>query len=240
MSTPHIHAKKGDFAKTVLFPGDPLRAKYIAENFLSNIKEVTNVRNILGYTGSYKGKEVSVMASGMGIPSCSIYAVELITKFEVENLIRIGTAGGLPSSNLKLNDVVIALGACTDSNVNRIRFNDFDFAATCSFKLLHKAYHIAKENNIDAKVGNCFTSDYFYSSNPERYNVLNKLGVLCVEMEAAGLYGVAHEYKANALAILTISDLIGKPELNEQLTTQERQTGLNTMITLALDCAIKL
>lgn len=237
MSTSHINAKKGDFAKTVLFPGDPLRAKYIANNFLSNPKEVTNVRNVLGYTGTYNGTSISVMASGMGIPSCSIYATELINNFGVENIIRIGTAGGLPKSNLKLNDIVLAMGACTDSNVNRIRFNDFDFAAVCDFNILHTAYMLANEKNIKVKVGNCFTSDYFYTSNPERYKVLSKLGVLCIEMEAAGLYGVAYEHKANAIAILTITDII---ESEEKLTSIERETGLNNMVELSLETAIKL
>lgn len=237
MATSHIKAEKGDFAKTVLFPGDPLRAKYIANNFLSNVKEVTNIRNVLGYTGTYNEKSISIMASGMGIPSCSIYATELINSFGVENIIRIGTAGGIPKSNLRLNDIVLAMGACTDSNVNRIRFNDFDFAAVCDFNILHTAYMLAKEKNIDVKVGNCFTSDYFYTANPERYSVLSTLGVLCIEMEAAGLYGVAHEHKANAMAILTITDLL---DSEEKLTSKEREIGLNTMIELSLDTAVKL
>lgn len=240
MSTPHIKANNGDFAETVVFPGDPLRAKYIAENFFTDAKLVTSVRNTLGYTGVYKGKRLSVMSSGMGIPSASIYATELITKFGVKNLIRLGTAGGLVSANVQLNDIVIALGACTDSNANRIRFNDFDFAATCNYHLLQTVVDTANSSKIKYTVGNVFTSDFFYPSNPQRYEVVSKLGVLCLDMETAGLYGLAHEYKAKAIAIYTISDMVGNSKHTAQLTPEEREQGLNTMITLGLDSAIKL
>ncbi|MGV3278787.1 purine-nucleoside phosphorylase [Rickettsiales bacterium LUAb2] len=240
MTTPHINAKANDFAETVLLPGDPLRAKYVAENFLENITQVNSIRNVLGYTGTYKGKKVSVMATGMGIPSCSIYATELIKFYGVKNLIRIGTAGAYPDSGSNLSDVIIASGACTDSRVNRLRFNDFDFAAIANFDLVNAAFNTAKQTNVAVKIGNCFTSDYFYT--PKQLNmkeILNNMGVLCVEMEAAGLYGVAFEHKAKALAILTISDIIGGSE-DQILTAEQRQTGLNKMITLALDTAISL
>ncbi len=230
MPTPHISAQKGDFAKTVLFPGDPLRAKFIAENFLDNAKEVTSVRNVLGYTGTYKGKKVSVIASGMGIPSCSIYAKELITEYGVKNIIRVGTAGGLKGS--KINDIILAIGASTDSNVNRQRLNGFDFSATANFDLLSKAHQASKKLNINVKVGNCFSADLFYVPDMKVFDIIENMNIACVEMEAAGLYGVAAEYNANALAILTISDHI---RTGESLTSQERQTTLKDMINIALE-----
>lgn len=246
MSTPHNAAKKGEFAETVIFPGDPLRAKSIAENFLEDAKLLTSVRNIYAYTGMYKGHKLSVMASGMGIPSASIYATELIKDFGVKNILRVGTSGGFRQSGIKMRDIIIAQGACTDSAVNRTRFANFDFAATADFKLLYTAYQTAQEHNIDVKVGNCFTSDYFYDPEQalERYAVVPKMGVLCSDMETAGLYGVAHEYKARALAMFTVSDMIetepsdGTAEPN--LTWEERQNQLNKMITLSLETAIKL
>lgn len=237
MTTAHINAKSGDFAKTILLPGDPLRAKYIADNFLEDVKQVNSVRNMFGFTGMYKGKEISTMGTGMGIPSCSIYTKELITEYNVENLIRVGTAGAFADSGLELKDVVLASGACTDSNVNRLRFHNLDYAATASFSLLHKAYHIAKKAEIKTVVGNCFSSDYFYHPLADKTEeVIKKMKVLCIEMEAAGLYGTATEYGANALAILSISDIIG--DKKQELTAEERQNSLNTMITLALDTAI--
>ncbi len=231
MATPHINAKDNAFAETVLFPGDPLRAKFIAETFLENTVEITNVRNILGFTGEYQGKKVSVMGSGMGIPSCSIYAKELITEYGVKNIIRIGSAGGLEGT--KLREVVIANGASTDSNVNRQRLAGFDFAAISSFDLTLKAYNAAKENNIPVKVGQCFSADLFYSPNFEAFTLMEKMKILCVEMEAAGLYGVAAEFGANALAILTISDHI---RTGEALPSSERQTTFTDMMKIALSC----
>ena len=230
MATPHINAKLGDFASTVLFPGDPLRAKYIADNFLKNVKEVTNIRNMLGFTGEYNHKQISVMGSGMGIPSCSIYAKELITEYKVQNIIRIGTAGGLKTA--KLNDIVLVQGASTDSNVNRSRLKGFDYSATSSFKLLLSAYNAAIKKNIPITVGNCFSSDYFYNPLTDLIDYLDKMQILCIEMEAAGLFGVAAEYNANALAILTISDEI---RTHKSISAEERQTKLNNMIEIALN-----
>lgn len=231
MPTPHINANNGAFAETVLLPGDPLRAKFIAETFLENAEQVTDVRNMLGFTGTYKGKKVSVMGSGMGIPSCSIYAKELITEYGVKNIIRIGSAGGLQGTQLR--DVIIANGASTDSMVNRQRLAGFDFAATANFDLTLKAYNAAKEHNIPAKIGQCFSADLFYTPNFEAFALMEKMKILCVEMEAAGLYGVCAEYGANALALLTISDHI---RTGEALPSSERQTTFTDMMKIALSC----
>lgn len=229
--TPHINANKNDFADTVLLPGDPLRAKYIANNFLKDAKEITNVRNMLGFTGEYNGKKVSVMGSGMGIPSCSIYAKELITEYNVKNLIRVGSCGAI-SKQIKVLDVIIAMGASTDSSVNRARFNGFDFAAIADYTLLSNLVASAKNINIDTKIGNIFSADLFYTPNPEIFDTLEKYNILGVEMEAAGLYGVAAEYGARAATILTVSDHI---RTGETTTPKERETSFNNMINIALD-----
>ncbi len=231
MATPHINAPAGAFAETVLFPGDPLRAKYIAETFLENVEQVTDVRNMLGFTGTYKGKKVSVMGSGMGIPSCSIYAKELITEYGVKNLIRVGSCGAI-STDVKVRDVIVAMGACTDSKVNRIRFKDNDFAAIADFGLLRNVVDAAAKAQIPVRIGNVFSADLFYTPAPEMFDVMEKMGILGVEMEAAGLYGVAHEYGANALCVVTVSDHI---RTGEATTAEERQTTFNDMITMTLD-----
>jgi purine-nucleoside phosphorylase len=231
MATPHINAEEGAFAETVLLPGDPLRAKYIAETFLDDVVQVTDVRNMLGFTGSYKGKRVSVMGSGMGIPSCSIYATELITQYAVKNIIRVGSCGSV-NKDIKLLDVVIGMGACTDSKVNRIRFNDHDFAAIASYELLHKAVTSAKAHGVDARVGNIFSADLFYSPEENAFDLYEKYNILGIEMEAAGLYGVAAEYGANALCILTVSDHI---RTGERASVEDRQNSFNDMIIIALD-----
>ena len=185
MATPHINAEMGDFADVVLMPGDPLRAKYIAETFLEDAREVNNVRGMLGFTGTYKGRKISVMGHGMGIPSCSIYTKELITDFGVKKIIRVGSCGAvLP--HVKLRDVVIGMGACTDSKVNRIRFKDHDFAAIADFDMVRNAVDAAKALGIDARVGNLFSADLFYSPDGEMFDVMEKYGILGVEMEAAG------------------------------------------------------
>ena len=231
MATPHINAAAGDFAESILLPGDPLRAKYIAETFLTDVVQVNDVRNMLGFTGMYKGKRVSVMGTGMGVPSISIYAKELITEYGVKNLIRVGSAGAL-SKDVKIRDVIIAMGACTDSQVNRTRFNDKDFAAIADYNLLHNAVTAAKQQGVDAKVGNVFTADLFYSPDEKMFDVVEKMNVLGVEMEAAGLYGVAAEYGANALCVVTISDHI---RTGEATTSEERQLTFNEMIELTLE-----
>ncbi|MBU2704381.1 purine-nucleoside phosphorylase [Zooshikella marina] len=234
MPTPHINAKDGAFADTVLMPGDPLRAKFIAENFLENAELVTDVRNMFGYTGTYKGRRISVMGSGMGIPSISIYAKELITEYNVKNIIRVGSCGAI-HSDINLQDVIIGMGASTDSSVNRIRFKNYDFAALADFGLLQNAYVTAKAKNLPVRVGNIFSADLFYTPDPTSFDAMEKYNVLGVEMEAAGLYGVAAEYGANALAILTVSDHIRR---GEALSAEDRQTTFKNMIELALDSVI--
>lgn len=234
MATAHINAAPGDFAETTLLPGDPLRAKHIAETFLERAEEVTNVRNMLGFTGYYKGHRVSVMGSGMGIPSASIYYKELITEYGVKNLIRIGSCGGL-SRTVKARDVIIALGAGTDSQVNRIRFKGYDFAATCHYELLEKAVKAARNLGIKAKVGNLFTTDLFYSPDVEKLDILEKHGILGVEMEVAGLYGVAAEFGAKTLAVCTVSDHI---RTGEDLDAKERQMSFNEMVEITLESVL--
>lgn len=234
MATPHINAQDNAFAETVLMPGDPLRAKYIAENFLDNPQEVTNVRAMLGFTGTYKGVRVSVMGHGMGIPSCSIYATELIKFYGVKNIIRVGSCGAI-SKDINVRDVVIGMGACTDSKVNRMRFKDHDFAAIADYGLVHNAVTAAKNNNVPVKVGNLFSADLFYSVDPEMFDVMEKYNILGVEMEAAGIYGVAAEFGAKALTICTVSDHI---RTGVSLSSDERQVSFNEMITVALDSVL--
>ncbi len=231
MSTPHISANVGDFAETVLMPGDPLRAQYIAENFLDDAVQVTGVRNMYGFTGTYKGKPVSIMGSGMGIPSMSIYARELIVSFGVKNIIRIGTCGGI-GTDIKIRDVIFAQGASTDSNVNRARVRGYDFAAIANFDLLLNGVNAAKELGIEAKVGNVFTTDTFYQADDSFYKDLDKLGMLAVDMETAGLYGVAAEYGANAMALFTVSDHV---ITGEATPSDERQSTFNEMVKIALE-----
>ena len=232
MTTPHIHADVDAFAATVLMPGDPLRAKHIADTFLTDVVCVNTVRNMYGFTGKYQGKPVSVMGSGMGVPSMSIYATELVKFYDVKNIIRIGSCGGLPL-DVKVRDVVIGMGASTDSSVNRNRLAGMDFAAIASFELLEKAVSAARAKNINVKVGNVFTSDLFYNPSETLFDTLEKYGVLAVEMEAAGLYGVAAEYGINALAIFTVSDHI---RTGEALSAELRQTSFNEMVEVALGC----
>lgn len=234
MPTPHISAPEGAFAPTVLLPGDPLRAKYIAETYLDNPEEITAVRAMLGYTGDYKGKKLSVMGHGMGIPSCSIYTKELITDYGVKNLIRVGSCGAV-CDDVHVRDVIIALGASTDSKVNRSRFLGHDFAATADFTLVSALVAAAKAQDIPAKVGNIFSADLFYNPD-ERLNLtLKKYGILGVEMEAAGMFGVAAEYGARAACICTVSDHILRQEYT---TAEQRQTTFNDMMIIALEAAI--
>jgi len=231
MPTPHISAERGDFAPTILLPGDPLRARHIAENFLDDAREVTAVRNMLGYTGSYQGIPVSVMGTGMGIPSASIYATELITEYGVERLIRVGSCGGiLPSVGIR--DVILAIGACTDSGVNRVRYGGNDFAATADFALLRAAAEAAEDKGVEVKVGNVHSADLFYNPDPEAFDRMEAMGVLAVEMEAAGLYGVAAEKGARALSILTVSDHV---RTGEATSSEERQQTFDDMVDIALE-----
>ena len=231
--TPHITAKEGDFARTVLMPGDPLRAKYIAENFLTDAVLVNNVRGVNGYTGMYNGKRVSVMASGMGMPSMGIYSYELFKFYDVDNIIRIGTAGSL-QPDLKIRDLASAMGACTDSNYAAQYELPGTFAPIASFDLLRKAVDQAeKMGNVGYKVGNVASSDVFYSERPTM-EAWQKMGVLAVEMETAALYMNAARTGKNALTICTISDSLVTGEVT---TSEERQTSFADMMKVALEIA---
>lgn len=236
MATPHINANPGDFAETILMPGDPQRAKYIAENFLEDAVQVTDVRGMLGFTGFYKGKKLSVMGHGMGAPSASIYVHELINHYGVKNLIRIGSCGAI-HDDVKLMDLVIAMGASTDSKMNRTRLRDHDFAAIANYDMLRTAVDIAKEKELSVKVGNVFSSDMFYRPDFDFYPLLAKYGVYGVEMEVSAFYSLAAEFGVRALAICTVTDHIIR---HEALSAEDRVTTLNDMIGLALETAVSL
>ena len=226
----HIEAEKGAIAETVLLPGDPLRAKWIAETFFENPVLYNDVRGMLGYTGTYKGKRISVQGTGMGIPSALIYCNELITNYGVKNLIRVGSAGSY-QEDVKIYDIVIAMSASTTSGLNNNRFVNSDYSPTADFELFLKAVDYARENNIDIKAGNVLSSDEFYEDDYNSYKKWANYGVLCVEMEAAGIYTIAAKHKVKALSILTISDsLITK----EKTTSEERESTFSTMVEIAL------
>lgn len=226
----HIAAKKGEIAETILLPGDPLRAKHVAETFLDDVFCYNEVRGMLGYTGYYKGKRVSVQGTGMGIPSISIYVNELIREYEVKNLIRIGTAGSFQEA-IKIKDIVFALAASTTSAVNWNKFQGADFAPTANFDLLLKAFNVAQTRGIPIKAGNILSSDEFYEEDANAYKKWAEYGVLCVEMETAALYTIAAKYRVNALAIFTISDSL---ITHEATSAEERQRSFNDMVEIAL------
>lgn len=232
MATPHNRGKKGDFAKTVLMPGDPLRAKYIAEQFLERAALVNDVRGINGYTGYYRGKRVSVMASGMGMPSIGIYSHELFTEYDVETILRVGTAGGL-TENIAVRDVVFAMGACTDSNYQYTFRLNGTFAPIADYETLARGVACAKAKGFSYRVGNVISSDLFYGDATSSLDWA-KMGVLAVEMESAALYMNAARLGKRALTILTVSDNI---VTGEELTALERERSLNDMIELALEVA---
>ena len=234
--TPHINATPADFAKTVLMPGDPLRAKFVAETFLEDARLINNVRGIQGYTGTYQGKPVSVMASGMGMPSMGIYSYELFNFFDIDNIIRIGSAGGL-ADDVHLRDVVIGMGACTDSNYQSQYCLGGNFAPIADFELLQKAVESAKELKIPCRVGNLLSTEVFYNANPNFNEAWCRMGVLAVEMEAAALYMNAAAAGKRALAICTISDHIMR---GEKLDVQSRETGFTDMMKIALNVAISM
>jgi len=231
--TPHNGAKCGDIAKTVLMPGDPLRAKYIADTYLEDVTCFNTVRNMFGYTGTYKGKKVSVMGGGMGIPSIGIYSYELYNFYGVESIIRIGSAGGF-SDDIKARDIVIAQGACTNSNYAEQYKLPGTFAPIANFDLVRKAVEAAETKSVKTVVGNVLSSDTFYSADSEANDKWKSMGVLCVEMEAAGLYMNAAKANKKALAILTISDHI---YTGECLSAEERQNTFNDMMEIALEIA---
>ena len=231
MATAHINAAPGDFAETVLMPGDPLRAQYIAETFLDDARRVADVRNMWGFTGSFKGKAVSVMAHGMGIPSASIYAHELITEYGVRRVIRVGSCG-TTHADVELRDIVIAMGASTDSNVNRIRFGGYDLAALASFDLVEKAVAAARAAGVRHHVGNLFSADLFYTPDTAMFETMAKYNIYGIEMEAAGIFPIAAENNAEALAICTVSDDIPN---SKHLSSEERATSFDEMIGVALE-----
>lgn len=231
--TPHINAKAGDFAKTVLMPGDPLRAKYIAETYLENPRLVTSVRNMLGYTGTYKGKEISVMGSGMGMPSIGIYSYELFNFYDVENIIRIGSAGAY-SDKLNVMDIVVGMGACTNSNFGQQYNLPGTFAPIADYELMQKAINVANEKGTKVVVGNVLSSDPFYCADKTQPDRWKEMGVLCVEMEAAALYMNAAKAGKKALCLLTISDHL---YTGEALSAEERQLNFAQMMEIALELA---
>ena len=231
--TAHNNAKKEDIAKTVLMPGDPLRAKFIAENFLTDARLVNNVRGVQGHTGTWKGVPVTVMASGMGIPAISIYSWELFNFYDVDNIIRIGSAGGI-GEDVKVRDVVLAMGASTNSHfADQYRFPG-QLCATADYGLLKDAAAAAERLGVRADVGQVFTSDQFYNDNPEANATYRKFGILAVEMETAGIYWTAQRFGKRALSILTISDHIFT---GEALSAQERQDSFHEMMEIALETA---
>ena len=233
MSTPHNGAEKGDIAKTVLMPGDPLRAKYIADTYLKDVKCFNTVRNMFGYTGTYEGKEVSVMGGGMGMPSIGIYSFELYHFYDVDQIIRIGSAGGI-SDKVKVRDLVIGMGASTNSNFASQYKLPGTFAPIADFGLLRKAVEIAEEKNIPVAVGNILSSDTFYTDDEPANDQWKKMQILCVEMEAAALYMNAARAGKKALCMLTISDHL---YTGEALSAEERQTSFHEMMEVALKLA---
>lgn len=234
MGTPHISAKPGDFAETVLLPGDPLRALHIASTLLDDAVEVTRVRAMGGYTGTWRGRRVSVMGTGMGIPSSSIYATELVREYGVKRLVRIGTCGGVADS-LQLGDIVLGIGACTDSGVNRARFKGMDYAAVASYGLLAAVANEAQRQSIAVQVGNLFSADLFYGPDPTMVDTLAAMNILGIEMEAAGLYGLAAQYGAEALAVCAVSDHL---RTHQSWPPEQRQLGVDAMVRLVLDAVV--
>ncbi|MDQ0217941.1 purine-nucleoside phosphorylase [Peribacillus cavernae] len=230
----HIGANENEIAETVLLPGDPLRAKYIAETFLEDAKLYNEVRNMFGYTGTYKGKRISVQGTGMGVPSISIYMNELMQSYNVQKLIRVGTAGAI-QKDVNVRDVILAMSASTDSQMNRLTFGGVDYAPTADFELLRKAYEAGIKKGLQLKVGNVFTADQFYNDNSE-LEKWAKYQILAIEMETAALYTLAAKFGRQALSVLTVSDHI---LTGEETTAEERQTTFNEMIEVALEAAIQ-
>ncbi|TDU91650.1 purine-nucleoside phosphorylase [Kribbella voronezhensis] len=232
----HIAAEKGQIAPRVLFPGDPLRAKWIAETYLSDVICYTEIRNMFGFTGTYKGEQVSVQGSGMGQASASIYANELFAEYDVQTLIRVGTCGAL-TEKVKIRDVIVAMSASTDSQMNRLRFHGIDYAPTADYQLLRAAADAAEAAGLNVHVGQVFSGDLFYNDRPDLVSRTAEYGVLGIEMEAAALYTLAAKFGRRALGIMTVSDhLITK----EETSAEERQTTFSEMITIALDAAIEV
>ncbi|WMY96823.1 MAG: purine-nucleoside phosphorylase [Arsenophonus sp.] len=236
MSTPHINASIGDFSNIVLMSGDPLRIKYIADNFLSNTYQVNDIRGMLAFTGNYKGCKISVMGHGIGMPSCVLYAQELIVDFGVKVILRTGSCGAI-ADDIKLRDIIIAMGACTDSKINRLKFDDNDFSAIADYDMIYNAVNIAKKKNINIRVGNIFSTDLFYQNKIDFFRKIKKYGILGIDMEAAGLYSTTAEYGIKSLTICTVSDNIF---MGEKITAKERENTFNDMIEIALESLLLL
>jgi purine-nucleoside phosphorylase len=229
----HIGAKQGQIASTVLLPGDPLRAKHIAESMLQDVICFNEVRGMWGYTGRYRDKRVSTMGTGMGIPTLSIYVNELVREYNVDTLIRVGTCGAF-QPDLKVGDVVLAMTASTNSHINRLRFDGMDYAPAASFELLLKAYQVAKARGIDVQIGSIFSGDSFYTDNPDWWKIWADYGALVCEMESNGLYTLAAKFKVSALSILTVSDSL---VTGEEASAEQRERGFNSMAEIALEIA---
>lgn len=230
MSTSHITAKPGEIADTVLFPGDPLRAKFVAHKFLEEVVEVNACRNMLGFTGHYKGRRVSVMGSGMGIPSCAIYATELAREYGVRKIIRIGTCAGV--GEVSLGDILVAQSASTDSNFNRLQFGGHDLSASADFGLMSSVVAMSVKADVRARVAPVFSSDCFYGGDPQLLDHLVRHHILGIDMESAGLYGLAMREGIQALSVLTVSDHLQR---GEHMAPSDRERGLSTMASLVLD-----
>ncbi|QCI16187.1 purine-nucleoside phosphorylase [Buchnera aphidicola] len=236
MSTPHIDSKINDFSDIVLMPGDPVRAKYIAEKYLNNYIQINSTRLMLAYSGFYKNRKVSVMSHGIGIPSASLYVRELFLNYHVKKIIRIGTCGAV-RDDIQLRDIVIGMGASTDSKVNRIRFNNHDFAAIADFDMMCHIVKIANLMNVKVSIGNFFTTDSFYNDNEKMLYILKKYNIIGVDMETAGIYAMAAECRAKALSICTVSDHIVN---KKYLSSKDRESSFNNMIKIALESTLDL
>ncbi|QCI23493.1 purine-nucleoside phosphorylase [Buchnera aphidicola] len=234
MTTPHINAKKKDFSDFVLMPGDPIRSKYIAKNYLDNVIEVTNVRSMLGFTGYYKGRRISIMSHGIGIPSCLIYVQELITEYNVSKIVRIGTCGTV-CNNIDLYDLIICLGASTDSNINKSQFQHNNFSAVANFDLVCNLVSSSKNLGIPVHIGNFFSTDLFYNNNYDIVQIMKRYNIIGLEMETAGLYSISAEFGIKSASICTVSDHIIK---KSRITFQDRESSLDKMIKVALDSTL--
>ncbi len=230
----HISANKNEIADKILLPGDPLRAEFIAKNYLEEIKCYNNVRGMLGFTGIYRGERVSVQGTGMGLPSLSIYVNELIREYDVKKLIRVGSCGSL-QENIKVRDIVLAMASSTNSSMNRNRFKGMDFAPTANFNLFAKAMDVSKKQNLEIKAGNVLSSDSFYTDDPDEWKMWAAYNVLAVEMESSALYTLASKFDVQALTILTVSDSL---VTREETTSEEREKTFTQMMELALDTII--
>jgi len=235
IGTPHIGASKGQIAETVLMPGDPLRAKALAENYLDDVELVTSVRNMFGFTGTFKEKPVSIMGSGMGMPSISIYAHELFDYYDVSQIIRVGTCGAL-FDDMQVGDLVLASAASTDSAMNRERFGDWDFSASADFELLRQVYEEAVHKGLKIRTGNVFSSDWFYHPDETFIEKVQKMGILALDMESAALYALAHQHGKRALTILSVSDVI---PTGEQASHEIRQNAFGAVIEVVLDAVLE-